>query len=491
MSIYDPPIKPKKPAPPVQPTVNMERPTVSATTPNPFSYGSNPLLPVSRANPPYGTSALVRGTGIKNFNWEPTKPTPPNQFFNYTAPQATPKLTPTNPFFNSTPKWEEPKKFDQFFKYTAPTPVPTPTNPFFNYTAPAPYNNPFKYYKDAPKVEGDVEFPIVRRQTPFNPDMVEGYTERRNKIYAEEFVGSLDRWKAENQPRWDLLKVSDPKQYKQIMRNLEIVEEMFSRQQLRPGPDYSMKGGPPNSPILDDRALMINPGGKTLDELKEENRRKSTMAFVNIDGRYMIADDISQYFWPGTNFMDGPYDAQYATWLAKNMEKFGRPFGALSTKQVAAHEANHMKGYADPSFRDQEIANYESFITSDVRNRYRMKNRVGMGIFSNDYEADPDEQLSRREEARLYMKDVYGSEDFHKLTAEQAVRIWQESYRNSWGIKGNDTSFPWGDVPLRHKDYIEDWDMTDEQIRLFLQNNFGRYPTYNAGGNYGTSGFGR
>jgi len=486
MSIYDPPIKPKKPAPAAQPTVNMERPTASATSPNPFSYGSNPLLPVSRANPPSWEYRYGNRTSTKNFNWEPTKPTPPNQFFNYTAPQATPKPTPTNPFFNSTPKWEEPKKFDQFFKYTAPAPVPTPTNQFFNYTAPEPYNNPFKYYKDAPKVEGDIEFPIVRRQTPFNPDLVEGYTERRNKIYAEEFVGSLDRWKAESQPRWDLLKVSDPKQYKQIMRNLEIVEEMFSRQQLRPGTNYSMKGGPPNSPILDDRALMINPGGKTLEQIKKK-LPPSTMAFVNRENLTSYWNEISNNLY-NINLWDRADDARYSTWLSNNIKEIGRPFGALSTKQVAGHEANHMKGFADPEVRDQEIANYESFITSDIRNRERMKNRVGNSL---DYEMIPDEQLSRREEARLYMKDVYGSDDFHKLTAEQAVRIWQESYRNSWGYKGNDESFIQGGGPLRHKDYIEDWDMTDEQIRLFLQNNFGRYPTRYAGGNYGTSGFGR
>ena len=488
MSIYDPPDKPRKTSP---------------------YYGANPLLPISRVNPPskdfyWENSSRQRNDfgPPTNYKWEPTKPKPPNQFFNYTAPAPVPpnpffnytapapvpKPTPTNPFFNSTPKWEEPKKFDQFFKYTAPT-KPTPTNPFFNYTAPAPYNNPFKYYKEAPKVEGDVNFPIVRRQTPFNPDLVPGYTDRRNKIYAKEFVGSIDSWKAENQPRWDLLKVSDPKQYKQIMRNLEIVEEMFSRQQLRPGTNYGLKGGPPNSPILDDRALMINPDGKTLEEIKKE-LNPSTMAFVDREDLTTGWDKIAQHFF-NTNVFDRADDAKYSTWLTKNIKQFGRPFGALSTEMVANHEANHMEGYVDPELRDQQIANYGSFITSDVRNKKRMKDRLPRAEWGMDYEMSPEEQLSRREETRKYMKDVYGSDDFHKLTAKDAVRIWQEAYRVAWGQKGNDTSFPFGHVPLRHQDYIEDWDMTDEQIRLLLQDNFGRYPTYNAGGNYGASGFGR
>ena len=474
MSIYDPPDKPRKTSP---------------------YYGANPLLPISRVNPPskdfyWENSSRQRNDfgPQTNYKWEPTKPTPPNQFFNYTAPTPVPKPTPTNPFFNSTQKWEEPKKFDQFFKYTAPAPVvPTPTNPFFNYTAPAPYNNPFKYYKDAPKVEGDVNFPIVRPQTPFNPDMVPGYTDRRNKIYAKEFVGSLDSWKAENQPRWDLLKVSDPKQYKQIMRNLEIVEEMFSRQQLRPGTNYGLKGGPPNSPILDDRALMINSDGKTLEQIKKK-LHPTTMAFVDRDDLTTGWDKLAQYFF-NTNFNDRADNARYSTWLTKDIKQFGRPYGELSTKQVGGHEANHIKGYVDPEFRDQQIDNYGSFITSDVRNRKQMKERLKLRGW--DYEMSPEEQFSRREEARQYMKDVYGSDDFHKLTAKDAVRIWQESYRNSWGVKGNDTSFPFGDAPLRHINYWPEYDMTDEQIRLLLQDNFGRYPTYNAGGNYGTSGFGR
>lgn len=478
MSIYEPP--PKKSAP--------------AVPPNPY-YGVKPSLPISRANPPSkdfwweNRSRERNDFGPKtNYIWEPTKPTPPNQFFNYTAPQATPKPTLTNPFFNSTPKWEEPKKFDQFFKYTAPAPVPTPTNQFFNYTAPAPYNNPFKYYKDAPKVEGDVNFPIFRQQTPFNPDMVPGYTDRRNKIYAEEFVGAIDKWKAENQPRWDLLKVSDPKQYKQIMRNLGIVEEMFSRQQLRPGTNYSMKGGPPNSPILDDRALMINSDGKTLEEVKKK-LNPTTMAFVNREKQTSYWNEIYKNLY-NINLWDRPDDARYSTWLSNNIKEIGRPFGALSTKMVAGHEANHMKGYIDPELRDQQLDNYGSFITSDVRNRRNMRERLPLANYI-DYEMSPEEQLSRREEARQYMKNVYGSDDFHKLTAEQAVRIWKESYRNSWGYKGNDESFIFGGGPLRHKNYDENWDMTDEQIRLLLQDNFARYPTRYAGGNYGSSGFGR
>ena len=472
MSIYDPPDKPRKTSP---------------------YYGANPLLPISRVNPPSKDFYWEHRSRERNdfgpqtnYKWEP-KITPPNQFFNYTAPAPVPKPTPTNPFFNSTPKWEEPKKFNQIFKYTAP--APTPTNPFFNYTAPAPYNNPFKYYKDAPKVEGDVEFPIVRPQTPFNPDMVPGYTNRRNKIYAKEFVGSIDSWKAENQPRWDLLKVSDPKQYKQIMRNLEIVEEMFSRQQLRPGTNYGLKGGPPNSPILDDRALMmINPKGKTLEEIKKK-LSPTTMAFVDRDYLTTGWDQIAQYFF-NTNFNDRADDGRYSTWLTKGIKQFGRPYGELSTKMVAGHEANHIKGYVDPELRDQQKANYGSFITSDIRNRKQMKDRLRFAEFM-DYEMSPEEQFSRREEARQYMKDVYGSDDFHKLTAKDAVRIWQEAYRSAWGAKGNDTSFPFADVPLRHINYWEEYDMTDEQIRLLLQNNFGRYPTYNAGGNYGSSGFGR
>jgi len=114
-----------------------------------------------------------------------------------------------------------------------------------------------------------------------------------------------------------------------------------------------------------------------------------------------------------------------------------------------------------------------------------------LGKLGRDYEASPEEQLARREEARRYMIENYGSDEFHKLTAEDAVRIWQESYRVARGYKGNDTSLSEGRAPLRHLSYYEGVDMTDEQIRLFLQNNFGRYPTRHKGGGYGSSGFGR
>ena len=455
MSIYDPPDKPRK-------------------TTSPY-YGSNPLLPISRVNPPSKDFYWEHRSRERNdfgpptnYQWEPTKPTPPNQFFNYTAPAPVPKPTPTNPFFNFTPKWEEPKKFNQFFKYTAPAPVPTPTNPFFNYTAPAPYNNPFKYYKEAPKVEGDIEFPIVRPQTKFNPAMVPGYTERKEQIYGKEFVASIDKFIAESQPRWDLLKVSDPKRYKQIMRNLGLTENMINQQKLRVSPFPEDK----YAPILGDEALM-----RGLQEDNLEQRKKSlggVMAFVDDTKRQLFGKDIFQ---------------RYSTWLNPDLK--GRPVSGLGAKMVGGHEGDHIRGYIDPVFREQQLNNYGSFITSDITNRKEMERRLKFAQFGLDYEASPEEMFSRREEARRYIIDNYGSDEFHKLTAKDAVRIWQEAYRVARGAKGNDYSFQEGRAPLRYPWYFKGHDMTDEQIRLLLQNNFGRYPTYNAGGNYGSSGFGR
>ena len=454
MSIYDPPDKPRKTSP---------------------YYGANPLLPISRVNPPsqdfYWENRSRQRNDFgppTNYQWEPTKPTPPNQFFNYTAPQATPKPTPTNPFFNSTPKWEEPKKFDQFFKYTAPVPKPTPTNPFFNYTAPAPYNNPFKYYKDAPKVEGDVNFPIVRPQTQFTPAMQPGYTERKNQIYADQFVDQIDKYIAKNQPRWDLLKVSDPKRYKEIMRNLGLTEDMINQQRLRRSPFPEDKF----APILGDEALMRSVEEGNLDKRRADNA--GNIAYV--------ADTQGELF-------GKPFRERYSTWLNPDMR--GRPVTAVGSKMVGDHEGNHIGRFVDPDFRKQQIANYGSFITNDETNKAEMEMRFMFGKFGRDYEASPEEQFARREEARRYMIENYGSDEFHKLTAEDAVRIWQESYRVGRGYKGNDTSLSEGRAPLRHLSYWEGVDMTDEQIRLFLQNNFGRYPTRHKGGGYGASGFGR
>ena len=367
--------------------------------------------------------------------------------------------------------------------------VPTPTNPFFNYISPKPYNNPFREYKPQPietnsrpvnlkffnpvfhgstaQKEGVVYPEGASRYAPEadllynrNGGPFDEYVRQRNQLYANRLVEELKQFK--DNPR-----SSQGKQLFQEMvdrQRLNTTNPMVGMEALGMFPKELLTRNPYDEPPLGRGGApghmppprIASPRDDyTLEEEQADAENQGYEAFAY---NSIAAKDFSQ----------APLYITY-----RDQDRVGKPTPNSSVKAKAVHEATHFKGYVDQQQRDKQIANYFKIITNDPVNYENMLARYknGMNWWGNDYdyEASPEEMLARIAQTRQYMKDVYGSDEFHKLTAKDAVRIWLESFRYITGVPTNDTSLWYAD--LYDPQYTADQNLTPEQIRLLLQNN--------------------
>ena len=372
------------------------------------------------------------------------------------------------------------------------TPVPTPNNSHFNYIPPAPYNNPFREYKTQPvetnyrppnpkffkaalhgstaQKEGVVYPKNALRYAP-EADLVynnsggafDEYVRQRNQLYGNGIVSELDGFMAEQQPSREKQYLLDMIDRQRLGTTNPMVgkealglypKKLILRDPVEERPWHQGRGGAPGH-MPPPRISPPDKSDYTLEEQQADLENMGYMAFV--DAPYLLKD-----------FSNPPFYVTY-----RDQDRLGSPRPNSSVKANYVHEASHLRGFANQKQRDKEIANYFKIITNDPLNRVAMlmgyKSGMDFGSPNYDYEASPEEMLSRIDQTRQYMKDIYGSDEFHKLTAEDAVRIWIESNRYSEGIPTNDTSMSYAD--LYDPDYTANMNLTPKQIRLLLQNN--------------------
>ena len=375
------------------------------------------------------------------------------------------------------------------------TPVPTPNNSHFNYIPPAPYNNPFREYKTQPvetnyrppnpkmwnavlhgsTAQKDNGYDYARgfdRNAPAGEvayiasgDAFDEYVRQRNQLYGNGIVSELEGFMAKQQPSREKQYLLDMIDRQRLRTTNPMVgkealglypKKLMLRDPVEERPWHQGRGGAPGHMPSD----RIPPSDLdyTLEEQQADLENMGYMAFV--DAPYLLKD-----------FSNPPFYVTY-----RDQDRLGSPRPNSSVKANYVHEASHLRGFANQKQRDEEIANYFKIITNDPLNRVAMlmgyKSGMDFGSPDYDYEASPEEMLSRIDQTRQYMKDIYGSDEFHKLTAEDAVRIWIESNRYSEGIPTNDTSMSYAD--LYDPDYTANMNLTPKQIRLLLQNNLQR-----------------
>ena len=417
------------PKPP--PGLNAQR-SPYAPAPKPFNVQRSPYAPV--VNKPQIVKPTLGSPSAVGFNPAYTPPVKKES-----APLFPGQFPMQGGMGAATPLLNNKIKPD--FKVNAP----------FVYTPPEPYNNPYTEYK-APKTGiTDPASWITRPQTPFNPQSSQDtnlfgnttnmYNVMRDYQFSQAIVQQLSNFIAENQGRYRQLKTTNPQQYADIMANQQKIFDMINRQKLHTG-----------LPIVGDQAIddVMAPFKKS-DPVSFEFYKKSLTNPAEMRSAYVHQFEENPYAWRQHKTLPYPYNY---------------PVSEQSVKTAGIHEAKHLMGLLDPRFEDEMINNYKDLIGSDPINRTAMMNRFYEGLKGKDYHADPREQLARRDQVRAYIKDVYGSDDFHKLTAEQAVRMWQEATGTKVG--GERPNFSYLQYPFLDPSQ----NMTPEQTRLLLQNNF-------------------
>lgn len=403
------------------------------------------------------------------------------------APRAAPKKNLVRP---SSPPTDE-RRF-----IGLQTPVPTSNNPHFNYIPLAPYSNPFREYKAPPaetnyrppnpkffkavlhgstaqKDNGYDYAPGFDRNAPAGEaayiasgDAFDEYVRQRNQLYGNGIVSELDGFMAKQQPSREKQYLLDMIDRQRLGTTNPMVgkealglypKKLMLRDPAEIPPIHQGRGGAPGHMPPD----RIPPPDLdyTLEEQQADLENMGYGAFV--DAPYLFKD-----------FSNPPFYVTY-----RDQDRVGSPHPNSSVKAKYVHEASHLRGFVNQKQRDKQIANYFKIITNDPLNYVAMlmryKNGMNFGSPDYDYEASPEEMLSRIDQTRQYMKDVYGSDEFHKLSAKDAVRIWIESNSYIEGIPTNgDTSLGYGH--LYDPEYTANMNLTPEQIRLLLQNNLWR-----------------
>lgn len=376
------------------------------------------------------------------------------------------------------------------------TPAPTPNNPHFNYIPSSAYNNPFREYK-APLAETNYRPPnpkffkaalhgsTAQKEGVIYPENAsryapeadllyknsgnafDEYVRQRNQSYGNGLVSELDGFMAKQQPGREKQYLLDMIDRQRLRTTNPMVgkealglypEELMLRDPLEERPWHQGRGGAPGH-MPPPRISPPDKSDYTLEEQQADLENMGYMALV--DAPHLRKD-----------FRNPPFYVTY-----RDQDRVGAPTPNSSVKAKYVHEASHLRGFANQKQRDKQIANYFKIITNDPLNRILMSDRYkkGMDFGGPDYDyiASPEEMLSRIDQTRQYMKDVYGSDEFHKLSAKDAVRIWIESNSYVEGLPTNgDNSLGYG--PLYDPEYTASSNLTPEQIRLLLQNNLWR-----------------
>ena len=377
------------------------------------------------------------------------------------------------------------------------TPVPTPNNPHFNYIPSPAYSNPFREYKAPPaetnyrppnpklfkaalhgstaQKEGVIYPENASRYAP-EADLLyknsgnafDEYVRQRNQLYGNGLVSELDGFMAKQQPSREKQYLLDMIDRQRLGTTNPMVgkealglypKKLMLRDPAEIPPIHQGRGGAPGHMPPDripPQEFDLPDLDYTLEEQQADLENMGYGAFV--DAPYLLKD-----------FSNPPFYVTY-----RDQDRVGSPNPNSSVKAKYVHEASHLRGFANQKQRDKQIANYFKIITNDPLNSWQMLRRYKKGMnFGSpdyDYEASPEEMLSRIDQTRQYMKDVYGSDEFHKLSAKDAVRIWIESNSYVEGIPTNgDASLGYGH--LYDPEYTANMNLTPEQIRLLLQNN--------------------